>query len=953
MDIVAYLAAKILALHKLGLVLILAAAATVAGWRLFDRHLSAADIEGPLHGVTYVPWAKDQYPIANKSSSVANFLHTAFTDGQADVVKPRRDQIERDFAMLAGKIDTIRTYHAADGSEYMAEAAAKVGLKLVPGAWIYSANEAKKHFGREASEVNAEETRALIRMANQNPNIERVLVGNENILRWDGQKNLRDPNATSPAQLIREIRNVKRNVKVPVSTAEPWYVWLEHPELASEVDYLAVHILPYWDEKSSEAPLEYLKNKIGQLRKAFPNKEIIVTEVGWPSNGAERRSPDSGLIKRATPAEQAKNVRDMVAWLKSQSIGYFVVEAIDQPWKSYDLEGKAGGYWGLWDADRDQKFEWTGPIETLPLWWLYAACSFAAALPLMVVFLWRWSDVRPVGQFAFCGLVALSTSVVVYGASVAAGTYMLTSESIGWGVLAFFLLLSLAVALVQAVELVETIWRRHWQREALPAAEMIARQPADRLWPKVSLHLAICNEPPAMVIQTLDSLAKLDYPDFEVIVIDNNTKDPAVWRPVQDYCARLGERFRFFHFDVMKGFKAGALNYLLSQTPPDTKVIGIVDSDYMVRPDWLKALVPYFDDAKISYVQAPQDHHDWKGDDFKEMLNWEYAGFFDIGMSVRNEHDAIIQHGTMTLVRRDLMEELGGWASWCITEDTELGLRLMEKGYGAMYSRERFGHGLTPDHFAGYKKQRFRWAYGAMQIMKAHAGKMLSNSTKLTFWQKYYLLSGWMPWFADALNLIFIWSGLAWLLAVIVPPLFGIKPVGLPPAEFILPSIGIFIFKLLCTFGLYADRVRCTFRQSIVASLAGLALTYTVGRAVIYGLMTSRLPFMRTPKMDERATLSLALGMARGETVLTVLLWLGAIVLWTSVGAIDPEARLWSVFMLAQSLPLASAVLVSVLNVRPARVQQEIAAKRRSWNVETIERYRFAWAPPRRGSLRQ
>ena len=207
---------------------------------------------------------------------------------------------------------------------------------------------------------------ALIRMANQNPNIERVLVGNENILRWDGQKDLRDPNATSPAQLIREIRNVKRNVKVPVSTAEPWHVWLNYPELAREVDYLAVHILPYWDEKSGETPLEYLKNQIGQLQQAYPNKNIIVTEVGWPSNGAARRSPGTGVIKHATPAEQAKNVRDMVAWLKSQNIDYFVVEAIDQPWKSYDLEGKAGGYWGLWNADRQQKFAWTGPIETLP-----------------------------------------------------------------------------------------------------------------------------------------------------------------------------------------------------------------------------------------------------------------------------------------------------------------------------------------------------------------------------------------------------------------------------------------------------------------------------------------------------------------------------------------------------------------------------------------------------------
>jgi hypothetical protein len=246
-----------------------------------------------------------------------------------------------------------------------------------------------------------------------------------------------------------------------------------------------------------------------------------------------------------------------------------------------------------------------------------------------------------------------------------------------------------------------------------------------------------------------------------------------------------------------------------------------------------------------------------------------------------------------------------------------------------MYSRERFGHGLTPDHFSGYKKQRFRWAYGAMQILKAHGGKMLSNSTRLTFWQKYHFVAGWTPWFADALNLIFTWAGLAWVLAVVVPPYFGIKPVGLPPAEFILPTIGIFVFKLAYSFGLYADRVRCSFRQSIGASLAGLALTYTVGRAVLYGLATSRLPFMRTPKMDERATLGMALGMARGEAILTVLLWLAGLVLWNGTGAINPEARLWAVFMIVQSLPFAAAVLVSVVNaleqMRHARAVFETA----------------------------
>jgi hypothetical protein len=198
--------------------------------------------------------------------------------------------------------------------------------------------------------------------------------------------------------------------------------------------------------------------------------------------------------------------------------------------------------------------------------------------------------------------------------------------------------------------------------------------------------------------------------------------------------------------------------------------------------------------------------------------------------------------------------------------------------------------------------------------MKAHGGKMMGKATRLTFWQKYHFVSGWLPWFADALNLIFTWAGLAWALAVLLPPLFGLKPVGLPPAEFIVPTIGIFVFKLVYSFGLYANRVNCSFRQSVGASLAGLALTYTVGRAVIYGLATSRLPFMRTPKMDERATLGMALGMARGEAVLMILLWVAALVLWNTSGVIDPEARLWAGFMAVQSLPFTAAVIVSLVN---------------------------------------
>src|SRR6185437_586440 len=154
------------------------------------------------------------------------------------------------------------------------------------------------------------------------------------------------------------------------------------------------------------------------------------------------------------------------------------------------------------------------------------------------------------------------------------------------------------------------------------------------------------------------------------------------WRPVEAHCARLserggpmGQRFRFFHVAPLQGFKAGALNFALRQTAPDAQIVAVIDSDYVVDPNWLRDLVPGFQDPRVAVVQAPQDYRDAGVSAFKAMCYAEFRGFFHIGMITRNERNAIIQHGTMTLVRREQIES-GGWAQWCITEDAELGLRI-------------------------------------------------------------------------------------------------------------------------------------------------------------------------------------------------------------------------------------------------------------------------------------
>ena len=298
-------------------------------------------------------------------------------------------------------------------------------------------------------------------------------------------------------------------------------------------------------------------------------------------------------------------------------------------------------------------------------------------------------------------------------------------------------------------------------------------------------------------------------------------------------------------------------------------VIAVIDADYRVHPDWLRDLVPAFEDPKVALVQAPQDHRDGEESLLKRLMNAEYAGFFDIGMVQRNEDNAIVAHGTMLMVRRSSFDEVGGWGTDTITEDTELGLRLLERGYEARYTNRRYGWGLLPDTYKAFKTQRHRWTYGAMQIMKAHAGKMLGNQTKLTFWQKFHFVAGWLPWFADALHLVFTISAMLWSVGLLLLPQYF----EFPLAVFLFPTLGMFAFKIMHSFVLYTARVPCSLPQRLGAAVAGMGLTHSIARAIFAGLFTKGRAFLRTPKGENSAALVRGLLMAREEGLILLALW--------------------------------------------------------------------------------
>ena len=279
-------------------------------------------------------------------------------------------------------------------------------------------------------------------------------------------------------------------------------------------------------------------------------------------------------------------------------------------------------------------------------------------------------------------------------------------------------------------------------------------------------------------------------------------------------------------------------------------------------------------------------------------------------MVERNEHDAIIQHGTMTIVRKDTLEEVGGWSTWCITEDTELGLKLFEAGYSAAYIPQSMGQGLTPDTLAAFMSQRYRWVYGAMQIMKRHAGAIFLGRTKLSWAQRYQFLCGWLPWISDGLGLTITFFALVWTTLMTVAPMYF----DVPMAELSASALALFAAKMLKTLLLYPKKVRSGVIGAVSASAAGLSLTHTVGKAVMAGLFTSGKPFLRTPKCEDPADLKQVLRLVWQEITLLGLLAVAEGAMIFNRGFEDPAATLWMVTLFIQSLPYLSTVTIACIS---------------------------------------
>ncbi len=327
---------------RLGLACLALSASVIAGFWVWlgaavPMPQSPLGVGEKLYCLSYSPFRGGQTPL----------------DGRTQISAA---QIENDLARLAKISDCVRTYSTEFGQDQIAGIAARHGLKVLQGLWLSG-----------HADKNRQQIETAVALANRYPDtIRAAVVGNEVLLRGE----------MSPEDLAATIRAVKARVKVPVTYADVWEYWLRNRDVASAVDFITIHILPYWEDfpiaaRDAAAHVDSIRRRVVA---AFPGKEVIIGEVGWPSAGRMRE----GALP--SPANEARVIQDVLALSKRDNFRVNVIEAFDEPWKRA-LEGTVGGHWGvLDDASRAPKFVWGEAVSDHPLWRWQAAGGILFAL---------------------------------------------------------------------------------------------------------------------------------------------------------------------------------------------------------------------------------------------------------------------------------------------------------------------------------------------------------------------------------------------------------------------------------------------------------------------------------------------------------------------------------------------------------------------------------------------
>ncbi len=730
-------------------------------------------------------------------------------------------QLRSDLTLLSSYTKCIRIYASGGAHSKIPAIANSLGIGVFLGAYL-----------SDDEESNKQEIEQLLALDKANTNILGLIVGNEVALRnyYKVEKTI------SMEGLAQTIRYVKSQTSTKVSYSDAFNIWLWYPQLAEDVDFISVHMIPFWGGQFIRNSFRWVRANYETMLEKFPGIPIFVSEIGWPSIGAPYKNA------KASQKNQTSFYLDFAKKMKSADWpllfgpGFNFMEAFDQPWKVQESEGRVGAHWGIFDASASPKIPLTDSTNPRPIAWTIGSIFLLLFLLVYLSFIKLGSFGKLRTQIWIAYSLEISFAVSALTLIVAWQEYMLSIYSI-------FAMLGLI--LINIVIGLDTFLSAKIIEHPTPEQNVAGRAigiTEPRILPFVSIHVPCANEDPHHLLACLQSLQSLDYPHYEVIVAVNNTDNPSLTEPIKEFCEQNNNLFVYRNFGMISGFKSGALNRCLEISNSKAEFIALVDADYIVQPRWLMACMAEFETSDATSVQCPQAYRGFENSNVLRAMRDELQGFFDIGMVDRALVNSVVQHGTMLVVRKEELLKLNGWSETSICEDAALGLEILKKGGRISYIHHELGLGLLPTSQHAYARQRFRWVYGGIEIIKKNWREFLPKSKNLTSAQKFHFFWGWFPWIADATYIPFF------VLSLPIAYFIATKPHFMPSPVFTLPLLILVMHKIVSVMLTYNIRVKIGFWRTLGAIVAGVSLTTVVSAAAIAAIFGLKAGFTSTQK---------------------------------------------------------------------------------------------------------
>ncbi|MBL8090300.1 MAG: glycosyltransferase [Anaerolineales bacterium] len=362
--------------------------------------------------------------------------------------------------------------------------------------------------------------------------------------------------------------------------------------------------------------------------------------------------------------------------------------------------------------------------------------------------------------------------------------------------------------------------------------------------PFVTIQLPIYNE--RYVIERLiDACASLDYPKhlFEIQVLDDSTDDTKeIVANKVNQIKQKNINIHHLHRDNRSGFKAGALANGLQFAKGE--FIAIFDADFLPQPDFLKRMLPHFENQNVAFVQARWGHLNRDYSLLTLLQSFALDAHFAIDQLARSTSNYIFNfNGTAGIWRKSAIQDAGGWQADTLTEDMDLSYRVFLKGWSAYYAGDVEAPAELPVSFTAYRRQQYRWARGSLECAIKYIPIIWkSNFSFAKKFQATLHLTGYLLHLLAILLMFFYPLLLSFALQY--PSL--LEPIGiglLLNALVLLPAFYFTVAQQLLKKG-WLFSLPLIFLMSMFAS--GMVLN--TARALFQIAQKKLVPFERTPK---------------------------------------------------------------------------------------------------------